>query len=274
MEQNLEGWLAAQIYSQLASWLQIFFGVVLGGWLLKFILVIVAFLILLRMDWVVAPVFFFALLAIGINVHFGYTGLLNFGQIAFAMLGGFGIAISVAQWGLPLSVGVVVGLVVEKRLALMPLLVGGFALVFGLLTLLTGDGLWVKVKVTALNASLGIAQIGGILLKKQPLKALLGTVIPITERAWRILTLRYGDYFLFVALVNELIRSEALVAWAAARIGRGDVDPSDVWVSFRGVLWMASSAFGLSQIPLIMRNLVSTEKPVDPMAPARPDTAP
>ena len=42
---------------------------------------------------------FFALLAIGLNVHFGYTGLLNFGQIAFAMLGGFGIAISVVRVG-------------------------------------------------------------------------------------------------------------------------------------------------------------------------------
>ena len=39
---------------------------------------------------------FLALLAIGINVQFGYTGLLNFGQIAFAMLGGYGIAISVS----------------------------------------------------------------------------------------------------------------------------------------------------------------------------------
>ncbi|MFB3977585.1 hypothetical protein [Microbacterium proteolyticum] len=54
--------LANRFYGH-PAWLQIFFGVVLGGWLLKFILVIVAFLILLRMDWVVAPVFFFALLA-------------------------------------------------------------------------------------------------------------------------------------------------------------------------------------------------------------------
>ena len=49
---------------------------------------------------------FFALLAIGLNLHFGYTGLLNFGQIAFAMLGGFGIAISVTKWGLPFWLGV------------------------------------------------------------------------------------------------------------------------------------------------------------------------
>src|SRR3954464_6632628 len=62
---------------------------------------------------------FFALLAIGINVQFGYTGLLNFGQIAFAMLGGYGIAISVSQWGLPFWVGVVVGLLAAIVLALL-----------------------------------------------------------------------------------------------------------------------------------------------------------
>src|ERR687894_1334018 len=62
---------------------------------------------------------FLALLAIGINVQFGYTGLLNFGQIAFAMLGGYGIAISVSQWGLPFWVGVLVGLLAAVVLALL-----------------------------------------------------------------------------------------------------------------------------------------------------------
>jgi intracellular septation protein len=203
-------------------------------------------------------------------VDFG--GLLAFG-LAFLVMRLSGMsgdeALVQATWFLVAgsAVGVAVGLIVEKRLALMPLLVGGFALVFGLLTLLTGDGLWVKVKVSVLNASLAVALLGGLLLGKQPLRALLGTVIPINDRAWRILTFRYGLYFLAVAVVNELVRSEALVGWAAARLGRADVDPADVWVSFRGVLWIASSAFGLSQIPLIMRNLTSADRPVDPMAP-------
>ena len=208
-----------------------------------------------------------------------FSGLLAFG-LAFLVFRLRGLegddALVNATWFLVAgsAVGVVVGLVVEKRLALLPLIVGGFALVFGLLTLLTGDGLWVKLKVTILNASLAVALIGGLALGKQPLRALLGTVIPINDRAWRILTFRYGLFFLCVAVVNELVRSEALVGWVAERIGRGDVDPADVWVSFRGVLWIASSVFGLSQIPLIMRNLTSTDKPVDPMAPAEPDRAP
>ena len=208
-----------------------------------------------------------------------FSGLLAFG-LAFLVFRLRGIegddALVNATWFLVAgsAVGVAVGLIVEKRLALMPLLVGGFALVFGLLTLLTGDGLWVKVKVSVLNASLAIALLGGLAMGKQPLRALLGTVIPINDRAWRTLTFRYGLFFLAVAIVNELVRSEALVGWAAARLGRGDIDPADVWVSFRGVLWIASSVFGLSQIPLIMRNLTSTDQPVDPMAPAEPDRAP
>ena len=210
-------------------------------------------------------------------VDFG--GLLAFGLafLFFRLRGLEGDAALVnATWFLVAgsAVGVAVGLIVEKRLALLPLLVGGFALVFGLLTLFTGDGLWVKVKVTILNTCLAIALLGGLWLGKQPLRALLGTVIPINDRAWRILTFRYGLFFLAVAIVNELVRSEALVGWAAARVGRGDIDPADVWVSFRGVLWIASSVFGLSQIPLIMRNLTATDQPVDPMAPAEPDRAP
>src|SRR3954467_2893054 len=62
---------------------------------------------------------FFALLAIGLNMHFGYTGLLNFGQIAFAMLGGFGIAVSVTQWGLNFWVGVLVAIGAAVVLALL-----------------------------------------------------------------------------------------------------------------------------------------------------------
>jgi len=215
----------------------------------------------------------------GLRQAVDFGGLLAFG-LAFLVMRLRGMAgdeaLVHATWFLVAgsAVGVAVGLIVEKRLALMPLLVGGFALVFGLLTLLTGDGLWVKVKVSVLNLSLAIALIGGVLLHKQPLKALLGTVIPINDRAWRTLTLRYGVYFLAVAVVNELVRSEALVGWAAARIGQGHIDPADVWVSFRGVLWIASMVFGLSQVPLIMANLTSTDEPVDPMAPAKPDTAP
>lgn len=166
-----------------------------------------------------------------------------------------------ATWALVAgsAIGVAVGLLVEKRLPLLPLIVGGFALVFGVLTLVTQDDLWVKLKVTILNTCLAVALIGGRMMGKQPLKALLGDIIPITDRAWNILTVRYGIFFASVAVVNELVRSEPLVGWAVGQMGLHHIDPADVWVSFRGVLWIASSVFGIANLPLIFRNLVEDQ---------------
>jgi len=52
----------------------------------------------------------YAMAAIGLNVHFGYTGLLNFGQAGFMSVAGYGLAASVATWGLPFWVAVPIGL--------------------------------------------------------------------------------------------------------------------------------------------------------------------
>lgn len=44
----------------------------------------------------------YILCAIGLSVHFGYTGLLNFGQAAFAAVGAYGMAIGVLTLKFPL----------------------------------------------------------------------------------------------------------------------------------------------------------------------------
>ena len=61
----------------------------------------------------------YALAAIGLNVHFGYTGLLNFGQAGFLAVGAYGIAISVVELGLSLWAGLGVGLGAAVVLALI-----------------------------------------------------------------------------------------------------------------------------------------------------------
>jgi neutral amino acid transport system permease protein len=62
---------------------------------------------------------FYALLAIGLNLHFGYTGLLNFGQIGFALLGGYGVGIMTITYQQPLWLGVLVGLGAAGLLAVL-----------------------------------------------------------------------------------------------------------------------------------------------------------
>ena len=61
----------------------------------------------------------FALAAIGLNIHFGYTGLLNFGQAGFMAIAAFGLAVSVVTWDLPFALGILIGLSGAVLLALV-----------------------------------------------------------------------------------------------------------------------------------------------------------
>jgi branched-chain amino acid transport system permease protein len=61
----------------------------------------------------------YCLAAVGLNVHFGYTGLLNFGQAGFMAVGGYAVASFVATWGLSFWLGCVVALLAAAVLALL-----------------------------------------------------------------------------------------------------------------------------------------------------------
>ncbi len=60
-----------------------------------------------------------ALAAIGLNIHFGYTGLLNFGQAGFMAVGAYGLAVSVVTLDLPFWVGITIALIAPIILAIL-----------------------------------------------------------------------------------------------------------------------------------------------------------
>ncbi len=61
----------------------------------------------------------FALAGIGLNIHFGYTGLLNFGQAAFVALGAYGAGVTVELLDQSLWLGLVAGLAAAAVFALI-----------------------------------------------------------------------------------------------------------------------------------------------------------
>ena len=61
----------------------------------------------------------FALAAIGLNVHFGYTGLLNFGQVGFMAAGAYGLGMTVFWMDLSFWLGLFVGIGYAVVLALI-----------------------------------------------------------------------------------------------------------------------------------------------------------
>jgi branched-chain amino acid transport system permease protein len=61
----------------------------------------------------------YALAAVGLNLHFGYTGLLNFGQVAFMLVGAYGVGVGVVTIGLSLWWGILIAIAASIVLALI-----------------------------------------------------------------------------------------------------------------------------------------------------------
>jgi intracellular septation protein len=128
----------------------------------------------------------------------------------------------------------------EGKVPPMMIFTGVAVAVFGGLTLLLHDETFIKVKVTILYALLGSILIVGELAGRPLLRALLGSAFQLTERGWRLLTLRYGVLFLCLAALNEVVRRNV---------------STDTWVSFKvfGLLGI-TLVFSVVQVPLLQKH--------------------
>ncbi|MDP3175567.1 MAG: inner membrane-spanning protein YciB [Phenylobacterium sp.] len=159
-----------------------------------------------------------------------------------------------ASWALVggAAVALLVGYVAERRIAPMPLIAGVAALIFGGMTLIFHDERFIKIKPTVLNLGFAAFLLGGVATRRNPLKALLGETLRMPDDAWRTLTLRYGIFFLCVAVLNEAVwRTQSTYVWA--------------WFRFPG-LQILAILFSLTQAPLMMKHA----KAADEEAPAIP----
>ncbi|HEX6859379.1 MAG TPA: inner membrane-spanning protein YciB [Caulobacteraceae bacterium] len=149
------------------------------------------------------------------------------------------------------ALSLAVGFAVEKRVAPMPLIAGGAALLFGVLTLVFHNPAFIKAKPTVVNLLFAAGLLGGLAIGKNPLKMLLGESLTLSDRAWRSLSIRYGLFFIAMAGLN-------LVVWLKF---------SDaVWVFFRFPgLAILAVAFSLTQVPFMMKHMKDAEAPPPPV---------
>ena len=136
--------------------------------------------------------------------------------------------------------------VLERRLPIMPLVTAGFVLTFGTLTLVLADDLFIKLKPTVVNVLFAAILFGGLAKKRSLLRPLLESSMKLDAEGWRTLTLRWACFFVFLAIVNEIV-------WCNTS--------TDTWVSFKvfGILPL-TIAFTITQIPLIQRHEVRDEE--------------
>ena len=147
------------------------------------------------------------------------------------------------------------GWIVERRLAPMPLFAGLSALLFGGLSLLFHDKNLIKLKFTFVEGVLAAVMFGGLALRRNPLKALMGEAIHLPDAAWRTLTVRYGLFFIACAAANEVVwRSQS----------------DTVWGVFKLSTMGAAILFSIAQTPFLMKHSLNpdpapeTPEPPDP----------
>ena len=148
-----------------------------------------------------------------------------------------------------LMVGVVAALgaswLLTRHVPIMPLVTAVAVLVFGGLTFIFQDELFIKMKPTIVNTIFGSVLLIALAMGKPLLPVVLDSMMRLTETGWKILTLRWGLFFFLLAGLNEVV-------WRT--------QTTDFWVSFKVFGTMPITVvFALAQIPLMMKYEIKDE---------------
>ena len=160
----------------------------------------------------------------------------------FPALAAFGgpIFIATGLFMIATAIALAASWMLTRTLPIMPLVSGVVVFVFGGLTLWLQDDVFIKMKPTIINTLFGGVLLGGLWFGKSLLGYVFDSAFSLDAEGWRKLTLRWGLFFLFLAIVNEIVwRSFSTDAWVAFK----------VW----GIMPI-TLLFTFSQMPLIMRH--------------------
>jgi intracellular septation protein len=158
---------------------------------------------------------------------------------ALAALGG-PIFVATGLFMVATAVALAASWILTRTLPIMPLVSGVVVFIFGGLTLWLQDDIFIKMKPTIINTLFGSVLLGGLLFGRPLLGYVFDSAFRLDPEGWRKLTFRWGLFFLFLAVVNEIV-------WRNFS--------TDAWVTFKvwGIMPI-TVVFTFSQMPLIMRH--------------------
>ena len=182
--------------------------------------------------------------------------LIEFGPLLAFFIGNYkgGVFWGTGIFMVATVIALIVSWMLTGKIAKVPLFSAIFVGIFGGLTIWLHDATFIKVKVTLINALLGATLLVGLYYGKLFLKSIMGEAVNLSQEAWRVLTLRWGFFFLGVAALNELI-------WRNVS--------TDMWINFKvfGLLGL-TLVFALANAPFMAKHMIEDEasKPDVPSA--------
>jgi intracellular septation protein len=153
-----------------------------------------------------------------------------------------------ARWGIFTATGVFMVAVVAAliasykllhRVPIMTVVSAVVVVVFGGLTLVLQNDVFIKVKPTIIYLLFFSVLLGGLALGRPLLALVFDSVFDLTAEGWRKLTWRWAFFFLALAVLNEIV-------WRT--------QTTEAWLSFKlfGVVPL-TFLFAASQYPLLTR---------------------
>lgn len=125
-------------------------------------------------------------------------------------------------------ISLAIGYYFERKLLPMPLFTAILLLIFGSITIFTGNPTFIKIKPTIINLLFASILSVGLLFNKIFLKSLLSEQLDLSDKNWIIFSKRWIYFFLFLAVINEI-----------------------VWRNFSEEFWVSFKVFGLISLTVI-----------------------
>jgi len=135
--------------------------------------------------------------------------------------------------------------VLERRISMMAAFGCAALVCFAGLTLYFDNELFIKIKPTILTLMFAAVIVGGRAMGRNPLAAIMGSQVKLTNDGWRIMSWLWVAMFACSALANE-------IAWRTLS--------TDSWVTFK-VFGLTGISFGfvLLSLPVIQKHQINDQ---------------
>jgi intracellular septation protein len=160
--------------------------------------------------------------------------LSEFGPLVTMFIVNAMYGISVGTWALIVTTGIAMVVMrgVLGRFPVFPVIASSVTITFGALTLVTGDPMWVQIKVTIFNLMFALFLFGGLWAGKNFFQYVFESTFHYTKKGWDRFTFSFACFFVLTAILNEIVRL-TFDDHSLYHLFGYEMDGVNVWILFK-----------------------------------------